>query len=82
MYDHGCISEREIEKMWECVTKKHEAYKVAILRALSIITSRANLKDIKYIFKKVNSLQFSEVDKFTLNLVKSVAKRLSGEEGR
>lgn len=66
--------------MWECATKKHEAYKVAILKALSFLATKAKIEDLKYLFLKIKSIPMVEVDKFCLDLVKSIAKKLAGEE--
>ena len=66
--------------MWECATKKHEAYKVAILKALTFLASRANIEDLKYLFYKLKSIPLPEVDKFCLELVKGIARKLSGDD--
>jgi len=42
--------------MWDCATKKHEAYKVAILKALAFLSTKATLQDLHYIFNKLKSL--------------------------
>ena len=65
--------------MWDCATKKHEAYKVAILKSLAFLATRANLQDLHYLFQKLKSLQTSEIDKFDLALLKAIAKRLVGD---
>ena len=56
--------------MWDCATKKHEAYKVAILKALTFLTSMANQEHLQYLFLKIKSLPWTEVDKFSLGLVR------------
>lgn len=68
--------------MWECATKKHEAYKVAILKALSFLATKANLEHLRYIYLKLKSLPYPELDKFCLGLLRAIAKRLSGEEDK
>ncbi len=42
--------------MWDCATKKHEAYKVAILKSLAFLATRANLQDLNYLFQKLKSV--------------------------
>ena len=66
--------------MWECATKKHEAYKVGILKALTFISTIAKLEDLQYLFGKLKSIPLSEVDKFCLDLTKAIAKKLVGDE--
>lgn len=66
--------------MWECATKKHEAYKVAILKALTFLASRAKIEDLKYLFNKLKLIPLPEIDKFSLELVKQIAKKLAGDD--
>lgn len=66
--------------MWECATKKHEAYKVAILKALAFLASKASVQDLKYLFLKLKSIPLAEIDKFCLDLIKAIAKKLAGDE--
>ena len=80
LYTNGKITKREIDKMWECATKKHEAYKVAILKALAFLATKASVDDLAYLFNKVKSIPLQEVDKFCLDLVKSISKKLVGDE--
>ena len=80
MYMNGKIERRELDKMWECATKKHEAYKVAILKALAFLASKASIEDLKYLFLKLKSIPLAEVDKFCLDLIKAIAKKLAGDE--
>ena len=68
--------------MWECATKKHEAYKVAILKALSFLATKANLEHLRYLYVKLKSLPYPELDKFCLGLLRAIAKKLSGEEDK
>lgn len=56
LYQNNRIKKREIDKIWDCATKKHEAYKVAILKALSFLSKKASLADLNYIFEKLKSL--------------------------
>lgn len=66
--------------MWECATKKHEAYKVAILKALAFLATKSGIQDLKYLFNKLKLIPLTEIDKFCLDLIKSIAKKLVGDE--
>lgn len=63
--------------MWDCATKKHEAYKVAILKALTFLSTKASLEHLRYLFAKLKSIHMSEIDKFCLQLLRSIARKLS-----
>jgi hypothetical protein len=65
--------------MWDCATKKHEAYKVAILKALAFLASKASHEHLQYLFYKLKTLHLTEIDKFCLGLIRSIAKKLSGD---
>jgi hypothetical protein len=80
LYHNGRIQRREFDKMWECATKKHEAYKVGILKALAFVATKAKIDDLKYLFTKLKSIPLAEVDKFCLDLMKAIAKKLTGDE--
>lgn len=80
LYSNGKITKRELDKMWECATKKHEAYKVAILKALAFLATKANVEHLRYLFGKLKAIPLAEVDKFCLDLIKSIAKKLVGDE--
>jgi hypothetical protein len=80
LYSNGRIERKEFDKMWECATKKHEAYKVAILKALSFLATKAKIEDLRYLYLKLKSIPLAEVDKFVLDLIKSIAKKLAGDE--
>lgn len=53
LYSNGRLGRREFEKMWDCATKKHEAYKVAIFKALTFLATRATFEDLKFLLAKV-----------------------------
>ena len=50
LYKNGKIKEKEIDIIWDCATKKHEAYKSAILKALTNLTMKVSLEHVNYIF--------------------------------
>ncbi|CDW85633.1 ubiquitin carboxyl-terminal hydrolase family protein [Stylonychia lemnae] len=82
LYQNNRIRQKELDKMWDCATKKHEAYKVAIMKAFAFLATKASLQDLQYIFNKLRSIQLNEIDKFSLGLIKSIAKKLAGEEDK
>lgn len=77
LYNNGKIKEREIDIIWDCATKKHEAYKAAILKALTNLVMKVSLTHTNYIFNKVKSMNLSEIDKFCINLIRQISRRLS-----
>ncbi len=78
MYRKKRIGSAEIDTMWFCATKKHEAYKVAVLKALTFLASKASLDHLEDLFSKVLQIPNKELDKFVLQLVRAIARRLSG----
>ena len=80
LYKNGRLQTKQFDKMWECATKKHEAYKVGILKALTFLATIAKIEDLQYLFGKMKLIPLSEVDKFCLDLTKAIAKKLVGDE--
>jgi hypothetical protein len=78
MNDHSMISIPEIDLMWDCAVKKHEAYRVAILRAISHLVSKMNPNHLRHLFIKIRDTPLQFTDKFLLNLLKAIAKTTSG----
>lgn len=66
--------------IWDCATKKHEAYKVAIIKALTFLSSKFSIEHLSYLFLKVKSLQMNEIDKFCLQLIRNIARRISNSD--
>jgi hypothetical protein len=46
LYRHGELTEKELNKMWHIATKKHEAFKVSIMRSLIFMASRMAPKEL------------------------------------
>ena len=63
--------------MWHIATKKHEAFKVSVLRALIFMASRMAPKELNFLFDKLQAMQLREHDKFSLGLLKAIAKALA-----
>lgn len=80
LYTRGKLGKKEIDKMWECATKKHEAYKVAILKSLAYLATKCTVNDLIYLYNKLKQIPLPEIDKFCLDLLKSIAKKLVGDE--
>lgn len=53
LYQQGELNERELQKMWHIATKKHEAFKVSIMRALIFMASRMAPKELTFLFNKL-----------------------------
>ena len=77
LYRHGELTENELNKMWHIATKKHEAFKVSIMRSLIFMASRMAPKELQFLFTKLQGMQLREHDKFSLLLLKSIAKALA-----
>lgn len=60
--------------MWDVATKKHEAFKSVILRALAFLTSVLKPKELRFIFEKVRGMNLKDHDAASLALLKSIAK--------
>lgn len=59
MQECGRIGEPEIGLMWECASEKHEAYRVAILRAMTHLATKATSKSLRLIFERLKSSPLS-----------------------
>ena len=63
--------------MWHVATKKHEAFRAVILKALAFLTSVLKPKELRFLFDKLQTLPLKEQDKFSLGLLKAIAKVLA-----
>ena len=77
LYKHGELTERELQKMWHIATKKHEAFKLSIMRALIFMASRMAPQELNFLFGKLQAMQLREHDKSSLALLKAIAKALA-----
>jgi hypothetical protein len=80
LYQNGRIGTKEFDIIWDCATKKHEAYKVAILKALAFLATKCSIDHLRYLFNKIKSIQMSEIDKFGLQLLRTIARKVSNHE--
>ena len=78
LYQNGRIGIPEFDIMWHCATKKHEVFKVSIIKALTHIAQRTSPEHTEHLFRKIKTISYNEIDKFTLALIKQLAKRLAG----
>ena len=62
--------------MWNVATKKHEAFKAVILKALAFLTSVLKTRELRYLFDKIRSMPLKEHDAASLALLKAIAKVL------
>lgn len=64
--------------MWHVATKKHEAFRHAIFKALTHLVSKClTLGQLKCLFTKIKGVQNKDHDRASLTLLKAVAKRLN-----
>lgn len=64
--------------MWMVATKKHEAFKASIFSALQFIVMRGmKPKELNFLYEKLRGMPLREHDKFSLNLLKTIAKGLA-----
>ena len=64
--------------MWMVATKKHEAFKASIFSALQFIVDQGmKPKELNFLFDKLKGMPLREHDKFSLNLLKTIAKGLA-----
>ena len=70
------ISERELEIIWDCAIKKHDTYRISILKSLTSISIKFSTDHVKYIQNKITQLRFKEMDTFVLGLLKSLLRNV------
>ena len=67
--------------MWECAIQKHEAQKVAIMKAFIFLASKMKHAELKYLFEKIKSTSLTNTDKFLMHLLKTIARSISQQLG-
>jgi len=77
MYNQGKLGSKELGKMWHVATKKHEAFKAAIFKALTFLASKMAPKELEFLFEKLRAMPNKDHDKLTLGLLKAIAKKLA-----
>jgi hypothetical protein len=78
LYQNGRFKEKQLNQMWDVATKKHEAYKVVIFNLLKYMVEQVvETDEIRMIFHKVQCIAPKDQDKFSLTLLKAIAKRLA-----
>lgn len=50
LYANNKVGETQINMMWEQAMNKHEAYKIAIFKALIFLASKAKVNEIRFLF--------------------------------
>ena len=53
LYNNNRIGEEQLNVMWDCATQKHEAYRIAILKALMFMASKAKSKELRILYLKI-----------------------------
>ena len=81
LYNNNRIGEEQINLMWDCANQKHEAYKIAILKALMFLASKVKSKELRLLYMKIKMAPLNHVDKFLMHLLKTIAKNISSTIG-
>lgn len=64
--------------MWHVATKKHEAFRHAILKSLTHLAGKClTIAEIRWLFIKIRGMANKDHDRSSLNLLKSLAKRVA-----
>ena len=50
LYANNRLGEEQINMMWDCAMQKHEVYRVAILKALIFLGSKAKHRELRLIY--------------------------------
>jgi len=77
LYTSGRIQEAQLEQMWNVATKKHEAFKAVIFKALAFLTSVLKPKELRYLFERVRGMPLKDHDASSLALLKAISKVLA-----
>lgn len=63
--------------MWNVATKKHEAFKAVILKALAFLATVLKPKELRYLFEKLRAMTLKDHDAASLALLKAIAKAIA-----
>ncbi len=78
LHKNGRLQEPELAQMWHVATKKHEAFRHAALKALSFLVEKClDWHQVSYLVDRIKQMPLREHDRVTLQLLPSIAKRLS-----
>jgi hypothetical protein len=67
--------------MWHIATKKHEAFRQAIFRALTFLAGKClTCSEIRCLFYKIKTVAVKDHDRASLALLKAIAKRLAASD--
>jgi hypothetical protein len=78
LHMHLRLKETELLQMWHIATKKHEAFRHAIFKALTYLAGKClTFGEIRCLFIKLKTVAVKDHDRASLALLKAVAKRLA-----
>ena len=78
LYQNKRLPEEQIDLMWSISTKKHEAYKHVVFSLfLSLSQYYLETPDLRFMFLKVQAIAPKDQDKFSLQILKAIVKRLA-----
>ena len=63
--------------MWDCAMKKHEVYKISIIKIIIFLASKAKLPELRHLYDKVKETPLNHLDKWLVLLLKTLAKTLA-----
>ena len=67
--------------MWHVATKKHEAFRHAVFKALAYLANKSLVKsELHELFMKLQKMQNKDHDRMSLTLVKTVCKALNKDQ--
>lgn len=78
LHRNNRLGEKELEKMWHVATKKHEAFRIAVLKSLSLLVSKAlRLPELRFLLEKLRLMNYKDHSRNSLDLLKSILSKLA-----
>ena len=64
--------------MWHVATKKHEAFRIAILKSLSLLVVKAlRMPELRYLIEKLRLMNYKDHSRSSLDLLKAILIKLA-----
>lgn len=78
LHRNNRLGEKELEQMWHVATKKHEAFRIAVLKSLSLLVSKTlKLSELRFLFEKLRVMNYKDHNRNSLDLLKSILTKLA-----
>lgn len=78
LHRNNRLGEKELEKMWHVATKKHEAFRIAVLKSLSLLVSKAlRLPELRFLLEKLRLMNYKDHSRNSLDLLKAILSKLA-----